>query len=330
MAIYYDISDWVEKPFLQTKGTRNKCVVVNPLDNSDYYFKTSYKKDYRYYKPEFWSEIIASEIGRSLGFEVLEYDIARKKEEVGCISKSMIQGDESLTEGHSLLSAYNRNYNPENTDHYKYYTFNFIRETLKFHNWEDDIKSIISTIIFDCIIGNSDRHQSNWGFITVPVLNKDANSFFKRVASRIKSRSIDNEILSRFITLQGRYSPIYDSGCCLAREHDENWIKKTLSSKIMFDAFINRGKSEIRWREDGDKLNHFDLVKKIKSEHKNEVESIIKEVFNRYREDNISKIIFNIDKNLPENLKSENGLSIERKMFIERLIIARIKRLEQI
>ncbi|KAA6306344.1 hypothetical protein EZS27_042000 [termite gut metagenome] len=90
MAKFYDTSHWYEKSHFQTTGTRNKCVVSNPKDNCDYYFKTSLKKGEKDYKPEFWSEIIASEVGNLLGFKVLKYDIALHDREIGCISKPVV------------------------------------------------------------------------------------------------------------------------------------------------------------------------------------------------------------------------------------------------
>lgn len=45
MANFYDITEWNEKPFFNTKGTRNKCVVSNPEDDSVYFFKTSMLKE---------------------------------------------------------------------------------------------------------------------------------------------------------------------------------------------------------------------------------------------------------------------------------------------
>jgi hypothetical protein len=38
MAKFYDITEWNEKPFFNTKGTRNKCVISDPADDSVYFF----------------------------------------------------------------------------------------------------------------------------------------------------------------------------------------------------------------------------------------------------------------------------------------------------
>lgn len=45
MAKFYDITEWNEKPFFNTKGTRNKCVISDPADDSVYFFKTSMLKE---------------------------------------------------------------------------------------------------------------------------------------------------------------------------------------------------------------------------------------------------------------------------------------------
>ena len=90
MAEFYNISDWLEKRHFQTGGTRNKSIFENPETGELFYFKTSLKRVNDNYKYEFWSEILASEIGKILGFNTLRYDIACHRNEVGCLSKSMV------------------------------------------------------------------------------------------------------------------------------------------------------------------------------------------------------------------------------------------------
>jgi hypothetical protein len=119
MAKFYDISNWQEKPHFQTGGTRNKSVLENPVTGKLYYFKTSLKKEVIDFKYEFWSEILASEIGKELGFSTLEYDIAFYKSEIGCLSESMVDTNVSkLSEGINYLRGYDPNYSPENKESY--------------------------------------------------------------------------------------------------------------------------------------------------------------------------------------------------------------------
>lgn len=244
MAEYIDITNWNEKQYFNTKGTRNKCVVSNPNDDSIYFFKTSMKKEGKDYKPEFWSEIIASEIGNVLGFNVLEYNIAKHGDEVGCISKTMNGENECLTEGINLLTGYDNTYDPDSKESYSAYTFHFIKsaiDSFSFNNIED----IIKMIIFDAIIGNSDRHQENWGFIT-PYKEKElseeevTNIFsklkerFKRIKDSVSKNGLKHEstdkirVTLKILKMEGRFAPIYDSGCCLAREKDEETVLKML------------------------------------------------------------------------------------------------------
>lgn len=342
MAKFYDITEWNEKPFFNTKGTRNKCVVSNPLDDSIYFFKTSMQKEGKDYKPEFWSEIISSEVGCLLGFNVLEYNIAKHKNEIGCISKSMNTEEECLTEGVSILTGYDNTYEPESKDSYSVYTFHFIRSAIESFNLGEHIQDIIKTIIFDSIIGNSDRHQENWGFITpykeTVLTGEEANQIFSKLKDRfkqIKDFLTKNEMPKpnvhvKILKMEGKYAPIYDSGCCLAREKKEESIIQMLKNKAMLDSFINRGKSEIRWGVDGIKLNHFDLIRNIRDEFREIVDSIINNVIYLYDENKIRNIIFNIDNDLPIELKQEYGLSEARKELICLLINERVKRLKNL
>lgn len=344
MAKFYDITEWNDKPFLNTKGTRNKCVVSNPADDSVYFFKTSMLKEGKDYKPEFWSEIISSEVGRLLGFNVLEYNIAKHGNEVGCISKSMNTEEECLTEGVSILTGYDNTYEPEDKDSYSTYTFHFIKSAIESFNFDGHVADIIKTIIFDSIIGNSDRHQENWGFITpyneTELTNEEATQLFSKLKDRFKqirdffTKNGDvnpgGNVKMKILKMEGEYSPIYDSGCCLAREKSEEAVEQMLNNKTMLDSFINRGKSEIRWGDNGVKLNHFDLIKNIRGEFQEIVDDIINNVISLYDENKIREIVFYIDKELPNDIRDRYGLSSARKELICRLINERFLKLKSI
>lgn len=143
MVNFYDMSEWEEHQYYGTGGTRDKVVVENPEDGALYYFKTSLRKKVIDYKYEFWSEIIASEIGSVLKLNILHYDVADK-------------------------SAY---------------TFQAIEGLLqnRFEN-EDFIKDIIKIIVFDSIIGNEDRHQENWSIIVTNKLVGKSSLFGRKKA----------------------------------------------------------------------------------------------------------------------------------------------------
>ena len=305
MIEFYDISQWQEKRHFQTGGTRNKVIVENPEDWNLYYFKTSLKRANDEYKYEFWSEIIASAIGRELGFNTLQYDVAFNKNEIGCLSKSMIDANKNnLSEIINYLRGYDSNYNPENKDSYAKYTFYFIEQTLNEYGLVDEMPHIITTIIFDSLIGNGDRHQENWGFI-IPSMH-----------------GVD--------TIKGVFAPIYDSGSCLGRELLDKKVEKMLNDDRMLCAYINRDHCEIRWDNDK-KISHFDLIKKIMEQptYKRIVEDEIKRVEKAFNIEKIEKIINDVDKRLPENLK-QHKLPENRKQLIKKIVSLRYNKLKEI
>ena len=346
MAEYFDITNWVEKPWFQTGGTRSKMIVENPVDHADYYFKTSLKKINKDYKYEFWSEIIASEVGLLLGFNVLKYDIAYNGKELGCISKSMVKpGENKLTEGISYLTGYDTTYQPADKKSSKtQYTFQFIVDALKSFKLERFVENIIELIVFDSLIGNSDRHQENWGILTeyneVIKLLEELPKNKKRsgaeqliyslltMTSKLKKKDI-NQVLKEIelTSSSGVFAPIYDSGSSLGREKEDEKITQILKDSIMMEAFIRRGESEIHW--EGEKLNHFELIKKINNQYPEIVRKIINEVEDKYNFEHIRQIVLKIDDNVPQNI-TMNKLSQERKEFIIKIISLRFEKLKEI
>lgn len=340
MAKFYNITTWNERPYFQTLGTRDKVIVENPYDHSEYYFKTSLKRDMKDYKHEFWSEIIASEIGELLGFDMLKYDIAFNRGQIGCLSKSMVtQGKNTLNEGIKYLTGFDTTYNPEDKGSKKQYTFQLICETLNYYRVGHYIDKIIEIIILDSLIGNSDRHQENWGIITeyndvikmlVDIANKEKKGFsetlfsFLGIASKAKSESKLKLINELKLTMPGQFSQIYDSGSCLGREIEDDKMKKMMRDEVMISAYINRGDSEIHW--DGKKISHFELIKKVNSQYPETVKRIIARVKQSFKEMEVKLCIENIDIELPDSLK-EHKLPQDRKDFIFKLIVLRAQKL---
>ncbi|MCU0374959.1 MAG: hypothetical protein MUF24_06590, partial [Chitinophagaceae bacterium] len=96
----------------------------------------------------------------------MEYQPALYNGDMGCISPLMIKPwEEELLEIGRYMTAINENFLPENQKSRKEYTFQLLTETLDFFNLSDYLPNVLETLIFDAIIGNTDRHQENWAFI---------------------------------------------------------------------------------------------------------------------------------------------------------------------
>ncbi len=128
--------------------------------------------------------------------------------------------------------------------------------------------------IFDGLIGNSDRHHSNWGIV--------------------KNKSNGNI----------RISPLYDNGsslCCLIDEKD---AYDFLRDKMRFKSLIfGKSKSMIRW-ENSNRIKHFELIQYIKDKYYEETLSIVKKIRDNLSEAKIKKIIYSYDNIIiNENIK---------------------------
>lgn len=314
MVEYYDISQWEKHEYLGTGGTRDKVVVENPVDNCLYYFKTSLIKNEKNYIYEFWSEVIASEVGELLGFDILKYNVAANEHHtLGCLSKLMIDTTlEQLDEGYKWIKRYQLAYDTEDRDSY---TFQLIEETLTnlFPN-EKFIERLISTIVFDSIIGNEDRHQENWGIIiSNHIPTKTSKSFFSRKTPIPVSTY--------------RYAPIYDSGSSLGRELREEKVNQMITDSLQLNAYINRGQSEIHWKGEHGKQKHFALIDKIATtKYRGVIISELQRIRKLYDKKRIKDIVIHIDDCLPKAYISHK-IPENRKELLIKLITLRIERL---
>ncbi|MEE9408917.1 MAG: hypothetical protein V3V28_12675 [Polaribacter sp.] len=353
-ATYTDVTDWDVIVYQNTTGSRSKKIIREPETEDEYFFKGSKELadgEIRY-PSEFWSEIVSSKIGQSLKFNILDYNIGYNKDgiqKIGCLSKSMVLNSKNkLTEGKVYLTGYKSSYNPEKDK--KDYTFQFIRDTLSFFNYKSYILNLLEIIVFDALIGNSDRHQENWGIITnfeqtIEDFNEKIRSSgdkwyknwylkLKRILAIAQSENFKNSIgfnkradlLIESEITKSYFASIYDSGCCLGREFNIDKVKKILTDKQMQDKYIRKGVSEIHWKGNDKKLNHFDLIKKLQEEYPEEIKQVINQIKDNFKTENIKIIIENIDKNLPINLKKHN-LPKERKELMFKLINLRFNKL---
>ncbi len=344
---YTDITEWNKKMYSSTGGTRAKNIYTNPVNEKEYFFKGSKKlPDGSFkYTTEFWSEIIASKIGQWLGFNILDYNIGydeNNEQQIGCLSKSMIDyAENNLSEGIEYLRGYDSKYNPE-TDENRY-TFEFIQQALASFMLSNYKEHFVKMMVFDAIIGNSDRHQENWGFITkfketieeIEDVIKNKKSYWGKIIPSFKKTMAKSILMqknadkasvlrSQHIVAQTDFSPIYDSGCCLGRELLNDKIELYLIDNQALNSYVLKGKSEIRWRA-GNKPKHFDLLQELIKVYPQVFYEVKKCILNEFSKEKLEILVNNIDSNLPgklENLK----LSQNRKNLIVKLIPLRIEK----
>ncbi|MEQ8881303.1 MAG: hypothetical protein RLQ12_16785 [Cyclobacteriaceae bacterium] len=353
MAKLYDISEWSEQPWWNTGGTRNKKVYLNPEDGKLYYFKQSFNKGQRNYEYEFWSEIIASEVGKLLGFDLLEYHIAIRGNIIGCISESMIDpASEELVEGGKYLQALDNTFEPEDTKKRNRYDFQLIHKSLFAFGMGSHIKDITDIILFDSFIGNSDRHQENWAFINTH--SNVSRSFSEMVDTLSKIEGKEDQIPSgiakwlvkKFYMVKGKvrpefkkarlmfakekkFAPIYDSGCSFGRELKNKKVSSMLKNSSEIETYLDKGLAEIHWERE--KINHFELLKRILNEKelKDQLLTTMERALKKFKIDKIEEMIKEVDNPLNQ-LRAKLGLPQDRKDLMIKLLALRRDRIQKL
>lgn len=324
-----DVTQWKKEIHRHTSGRRTKYIFYSPKPKLEkYYFKMSLRESKKDYKFEFWSEIIASKIGKLLGFNVVDYNIAYNRTEIGCMSQSIINNEnEDLSEGYGFIVE---KYPDFQVNFKKTHSFQKIIGALKNIHLEHCQRSVLEMVVFDTIIGNTDRHSENWGIVITNRLLDDILkklSRWKKIRFKIniflitKGQMSFQKLIKRYKEENWKFSPLYDNGSSLGRELSEDKIINLLNNEDEFDKFINRGKPDIRWNDKN--LNHFELIDVLLLDYQDEMKPIFENVRKRYNKNSIETFINNIDNKIPIKF-NEYKLSDNRKKFIIKNIDKRI------
>lgn len=260
----------------------------------------------------------------------------------------MISKNEELIEGGKYLKAFDNTFIISNENPKEKYTFQLIVAALDKFNLLDQAKDhLLDLIIFDALIGNSDRHQENWGFIAENtdsssaideiqnVTKGNANSNIPKWIAKIlqskmfKNDQVQNELVKRKLKLDRKvsFSPIYDSGCCLGRELTEQTIINYIVNPIEIEKYASKGSAEIHWDGITKKLSHFALINKL-VEDNSQINQRVIDLISKIDISSLKDFIENIDKNIPSKF-NEWKLTNSRKEFIVKLITLRKEKLVQ-
>jgi HipA-like C-terminal domain len=249
-----DITSWyLGSPKTYPEGSREKKEVVCPTSDNhqflikghQYLFKKPMVKEesgYTFYW-QLWNEIIAYRLGRIINVEVppafASYRVLDNGEiEYGALIEWFYRYPKSgvifsqILQGGSLMSKVIVGFDRGKG---KQHNFQSITQALAGLNLSQQIQDrliaeFFKILIFDAVIGNTDRHQENW-----------------EIVSNVKGAFIYTN-----------FSPAFDNGTSLAYEIMEENILNRMNG---LESYCNKGKQHMKWEMDSQKISHFEFLK---------------------------------------------------------------------
>ena len=285
-----DFSEWVEYDEAhEGSGRSEKIWLKNPADLKVGLFK--FKKDIA--TKDHVSEKIASDLGMILGIPCAQVDIGVYKGNEGSMSYLINQGDEELIEGISLINKIYPNYSAETMYDevlQEHYSMRMLEEAVTEYGF---LPELLQMLVFDFLIGNSDRHQNNWA-----ILKKSSGQY--------------------------SFSPLYDNSsslCCYLLEEKVNGYLVG-DAKRVNSIVSTKSLSIVRLDPKNRKRpRHEEVLKYIIQNHREKVDDVVANIKHRINEDSIETML----KKYPEEL-----LSVERKQLLKLFLIEKVRLLKAI
>ena len=151
-----------ERRDVEQLGSKAKFWVM--LDGQLWLFKEA-----RENTGEDWAEKVAAQLAKLVGFDAADVELAVFSGRVGCVCKSFIdlkQG-EGLVHGNEILAGHVTGYDREKrfkqSDHTLGNIVTAIQSVFEGKNADSVLARLARYVVFDALIGNTDRHHENWG-----------------------------------------------------------------------------------------------------------------------------------------------------------------------
>lgn len=241
----FDVADWdVDAEFgVFPQGARAKDAVITPpspaevvlVPSKRYLFKRSEKR----YPDQFWGEVIAYRVGCLLGITVPPAFAAYNSRSGYCaalIEWFYSDGTESFVMAGDFLQKIQPDFDRKRGIQHNLYTNSILMKALSQNSSlvSDWRQWWVDALLFDALIGNTDRHQDNWGVIF----------FLEGTGAKC------------------RLSPLFDNGTSLGHERFPQNIRNWSNADI--ERYAHNGKHHVKWSLSEHPLinGHFELLQR--------------------------------------------------------------------
>lgn len=179
-----------------------------------------FKRSKRSYPDQFWGEIVAYRVGCLMGVEVPPTFAAWNSRTGLCAALSewfYTDGAKYLVLAGDFLQQFQKDFERDKGEQHNMkdnivLLRALVQSKLLNHDWR---QWWVDALLFDALIGNTDRHQDNWGFLL-----------------DVRSRTF-------------RLSPLFDNGTSLGHERFPDRVADW--SDAALNRYIDKGKHHVRW-----------------------------------------------------------------------------------
>lgn len=284
-----DFSFWMEyEGASEGSGRSEKVWLINPDTNQTGLFK--YKKDVT--TTDHASECIAYELATLIGIPCAKFELGTYHSREGSMSYNIVDdGKNVLIEGIYCINLRYNNFDAEKLEDAETgerYSLEMIKAVLEPMGLFDDFFPIL---LLDFLIGNTDRHQSNWALI------------------------MENKKL--------RVSPLYDNSSSLCAYVKESKIEQYLGKDlVLWNSLVDtKSKSLIRiTNKEKGQPTHLEVLKFLQKNYYIKTIETVKIIESVVTEQSVCAIV-----NRYEEVLSEN-----RKNLIQKFLLSKVQLMKEV
>lgn len=250
-ATVFDVAEWERDAEFGVfpQGARAKDALFAPLPPPEPVIvggkRYLFKKSKRSYPDQFWGEVIAYRVGCLMGLTVPPAFAATNSEtgqSGALIEWFYLDGSERYVHGGDFMQVVRPGFDRERGEQHNLQDVALLMRALARGralraDWRD---WWAKALLFDALIGNTDRHQDNWGLLFA---EPDEDEPPEVTPTRL--------------------APLFDNGTSLGHElfpqHVHDW------SDARWAAYISRGRHHIKWALDEQlpTRQHFELLRRV-------------------------------------------------------------------